>query len=63
MALILCTLYTCTYITVSAGLTANRFGLVSYSGNGSREQHLVHTIEGEVFGEPGDFLKATESLR
>ncbi|XP_076440191.1 uncharacterized protein LOC143279842 [Babylonia areolata] len=45
------------------GLKANRFGLVSYSGNGSQDLQLVHTIEGQVFGQPDNFLKATENLR
>nr|QXG07832.1 apolipoprot-like protein [Tritia obsoleta] len=45
------------------GLTDNRFGMVSYAGNGSQDLQLVHTIEGQVFGDPGNFLKAAENLR
>lgn len=45
------------------GLLSNRLGLISYYGNGSDEVQLTHTIEGELFGEPSSFLKATESLR
>ncbi|KAL8574007.1 hypothetical protein ACOMHN_029454 [Nucella lapillus] len=45
------------------GLTGSRFGLVSYSGNGSQDHQLLHTIEGQVFGRPSKFLKATENLR
>lgn len=41
------------------GLTANRFGLLSFH----EEDQFVHTIEGQVFGPPSSFLKATENLR